>query len=67
MFWPKLQVAGRTALMYASGAGHASCVQQLLSLGADRQMCDAEGNTAAMLARKAGHNPVVVILEGNVA
>ncbi len=59
-----MQVPGRTALMNAAIAGHATCVQQLLAASADKHIRDDESNTAAMLAVKAEHNHVVVMLVG---
>jgi len=50
-----LQKQGYTALMIAAGNGFADAVDVLLEAGADREIKQAEGKTAADVARERGH------------
>jgi ankyrin repeat protein len=52
--------------MNAAIAGQVLSVQQLLLASADKNMCDEEGNTAAVLARQAGHEKIAAMLESTV-
>jgi len=54
----------RTLLHCAAAKGHAPIVAELLRRGADRGATDKRGATAVALARKAGHEAVVALLEG---
>lgn len=57
--------SGLTALMVASGAGHARIVSFLLYNNADVNMIDEKGKTALMSASENGHCAVVRLLLGN--
>ena len=46
---------GRTALMLATIGGHVGSVQRLLSAGADPDLADFEGKTAALMAQQQGN------------
>ena len=50
--------------MRAAAAGHVEVAKQLLDASADRRMRDEQGNTALDLARSAGHEQLVTLLEG---
>ena len=54
---------GRTALMRAALQGDAARVRRLLEAGADPQRRDLEGRSAADLARLAGHESLLPLLE----
>lgn len=53
---------GGTALIMASGAGHAKVVRALLAAGADVKAMDKKGNTALMVATKGDHGDVAAAL-----
>ncbi len=54
---------GRTALMQAAYSDQAGVVQALLALGADPTIKNEWGNSALRMARKAGSERIVKILE----
>jgi ankyrin repeat protein len=54
---------GRTALMRAALQGDAERVRQLIEAGADPLRRDREGLSAADLARAAGHEALLPLLE----
>jgi len=45
----------RTPLHWCAARGHAGCVKKLLAAGADPELTDAAGRTAAALAKAAGY------------
>ena len=47
---------GRTALIWASGAGHLDIVHLLLEAGADKDVADNDGRTALHRASNTGQN-----------
>ena len=57
--------AGQTALMMSSLFGHEEMIKMLLEHGADPQIEDFQGNTAASLAQGQGLTDVVEILNQN--
>jgi ankyrin repeat protein len=54
---------GFTALMTASAEGEEQVVRLLLAHGADPDLKDVDGDTAASFARQKGHTAVVQLLE----
>ena len=50
--------AGRTALMLATLGGHAEVVERLLAAGADTELKDTNGQTAAQMARRLGYQQI---------
>ncbi len=52
-----------TALMRAAQRGHAECVNVLLRNGAHRELRNANGHSAAELAKEAGHNKLADVIE----
>ena len=46
---------GNTALMLAAFTGHLSCVEHIVSRGAEVKTRNSAGNTALMLAEFSGH------------
>lgn len=54
---------GRTALMLAARMGRKDMVNELLRLGADKNVQDEKGNTALFWANEKGHIDVADILE----
>ncbi|MFH1114668.1 MAG: ankyrin repeat domain-containing protein [Pseudomonadota bacterium] len=54
---------GKTALMFAASEGRLTVVETLLKAGADPNLKDKEGDTAASLAKKKDHYDVLKILE----
>lgn len=57
------QKQGYTPLMIAAGNGFVDAVDALLAAGADRTLKQAEGKSAADLARERGHNDLAKRLE----
>ena len=53
---------GNTALMFASMQGNAKSVKSLLDVGANRELENANGDTALTLAMKAGRRDVAEML-----
>jgi ankyrin repeat protein len=51
-----------TLLMWAAAYGQDSAVSLLLSQGADRQLKDSRGKTAADMAREGGHDKSLAFL-----
>ncbi len=49
--------------MEAAARGHADMVRRLLAGGANRQLHDHEGQTAAQLARSAGHAQLADLID----
>lgn len=58
-----LQKQGYTPLMIAAGNGFVDAVDVLLAAGADRSLKQAEGKSAADLARERGHHDLAKRLE----
>lgn len=56
--------AGRTPLMLAAMHGQTTTVRQLLALGANPALVDAEGLNAAEQARLRGHAAIAELLDG---
>ena len=54
---------GWTALMFAAGEGHASCVRVLLDAGADPTLTDADGDPALSFAKQRNHREVIELLQ----
>jgi ankyrin repeat protein len=54
--------SGSTPLHMASANGHVSCVEYLLSIGADQTVKNSSGSTALHWAVQNGHTPVVSLL-----
>jgi uncharacterized protein len=52
-----------TLLMWAAAYGHESSVRLLLTEGADRDLKDRRGKTAADMAREGNHQNVISLLE----
>ena len=52
-----------TALMHAAQHGQAECVNVLLHSGAHRELLNANGHSAAELAKEAGHNQLADVIE----
>ncbi len=55
--------AGRTPLMEAAARGHADMVSRLLARGANRQLRDLDGKSAAQLARAAGYPQLADLID----
>ena len=55
--------AGQTALMMAALFGRTEAVHVLLDNGANPELQDREGNTAAILAEKQGNPQMVALLQ----
>ncbi|KAJ1619869.1 ankyrin repeat-containing domain protein, partial [Pavlovales sp. CCMP2436] len=53
---------GDTALMDASGEGHAACVLLLLERGAEVGQANKAGDTALIIASREGHAACVSLL-----
>jgi ankyrin repeat protein len=53
---------GQTALMYAAAGGDEDLTLYLLKLGADRQVMDKEGRTAAKWAKQSNHPALFMVL-----
>jgi ankyrin repeat protein len=51
--------------MRAAMNGHTGVVKRLLAAGADRNLKDAQGKTAAMWAEKNGHMDIATMLRSN--
>jgi type IV secretory pathway VirB10-like protein len=62
-----IDAQGRTALMRAALQGDTAGVRRLLEAGADPGQRDAQGRSAADLAREAGHDAVLLLLESATA
>lgn len=58
---------GVTALMIAAALGNVKMVSELLDQGANTDIKDRFGATAAVLAKKRGHTEVVDLIEGRQA
>jgi ankyrin repeat protein len=58
-----LQIAGRTALIEAALYGHTECVKLLLRNGARCDLRDAQGHTAATIAKANGHDTLTTAIE----
>ncbi len=56
---------GRSCLMYACGEGHSTCVQYILSAGADVNIIDSGGRNALMYACREGYTELVQLLIDN--
>ena len=52
-----------TALMWAAGQGQAGAVKLLLQRGANADLRDARGMTAAQIAGQAGHASVAALFD----
>ena len=50
--------AGRTALMLATLGGHVEVVERLLAAGADTELKDTSGQTAAQMAKRLGYQQI---------
>jgi ankyrin repeat protein len=57
-----LSVAGRPPIFWPSARGNEAIVSLLMAAGADPRFVDENGETAASIARKRGHERVVQIL-----
>ena len=57
--------AGRTALMLATTGGHVEAVQRLVNAGANTELKDASGQTAAQTAKRLGYRQIESILKGS--
>ena len=57
--------AGRTALMLATTGGHVEAVQRLVNAGANTELKDANGQTAAQTAKRLGYRQIEGILKGS--
>ena len=57
--------AGRTALMLATTGGHVEAVQRLVNAGANTELKDANGQTAAQTAKRLGYRQIESILKGS--
>lgn len=55
--------AGRTALMLAAAGGHVEAVQRLVNAGANTELKDANGQTAAQTAKRLGLKSIENILK----
>ena len=55
--------AGRTALMLAALGGHVELVQRLVAAGADTELKDTSGQTAAQMARRLGYQQIEAALK----
>jgi len=53
----------RTPLHWCAARGHAGCVKKLLAAGADPELTDAAGRTAAALAKAAGYEALAFRIE----
>ena len=58
---------GRTPLHAAADIGNLAAVEYLLSVGADVEAKDKEGNTARILANKKSHLSVVKAIDAYIA
>ena len=54
---------GYSLLHTAAAKGHTSCVEQLLSAGAQVDVCNAQGKTPLMMASDKGHADIVALLQ----
>ena len=57
--------AGRTALMLATLGGHLGSVQRLVNAGADTELRDVSGQTAAQMAKRLGFKQIESILKSS--